>query len=401
MLVLLADKFPAQGQAALAELGLDIVSRPTLTADEIPAALAETDAAILVVRSTKVTSEAFSRGTSLSLVVRAGAGVNTIDLEAASARGVYVANCPGKNAVAVAELTMGLILALDRNIADAHAQMKAGHWNKKRFSKARGLYGRSLALVGFGAIAREVATRASAFGMEVSTFDPMLTADAAENAGVHLVASIPDLVANADVVSVHVPYGKSTHHLINDDVLAAMKQGAILVHAARGGVVDDAALARAVQSGRIRAGLDVLEDEPSGGETDFDHPLMKLEGVCATPHIGASTEQAQSAIADEVIRIVSGYLRGGAVANAVNVQVNRGPKITVILRHLDRVGVLAAILQELRAENLNVQEMSNVIFAGNQAASATITLAAPPSAALLKRIRSRDDVLSFALQANE
>ncbi|MEM6992703.1 MAG: NAD(P)-dependent oxidoreductase, partial [Myxococcota bacterium] len=165
--------------------------------------------------------------------------------------------------------------------------------------------------------------------------------------------------------------------------------------------VDDVALAAAVESGRIEAAVDVLENEPSGGEARFDHPLVKLPGVCATPHIGASTDQAQSAIADEVVRIVGGYLRGGTVANAVNVNITQGARTTVILRHLDRVGVLAAVLQELRAEDLNVQEMSNVIFAGNEAASATITVAAPPSDGLLQRIRARPDVLDVSLRHSE
>lgn len=401
MLVLVADKFPAHGVHALSGLGLEVRSLPALSAAELPAALAESRAEILIVRSTQVSAEAIAAGENLALVIRAGAGVNTIDLDAASRRGVFVANCPGKNAVAVAELTMGLILALDRNIAEASAQMKAGAWNKKRFSQARGLYGRELGLVGFGAIAREVASRAQAFGMEVATYDPLLTPQAAEDAGVRLADSVLDLARTADVLSVHVPYTTATHHLIDAKVLAAMKDGACLVHASRGGVVDDEALLAQVESGRIRAAVDVLEDEPSGGEARFESALTQHVGVTSTPHIGASTDQAQSAIADEVVRIVGGYLRHGVVANAVNVNVKQARRTTVVLRHKDRVGVLAGVLQELRAENLNVQEMTNVIFAGNEAASATITLAAPPSEALLTRIRARDDVLAVSARTSD
>jgi len=401
MIVLIADKFPAQGIAALSGLGLEVESRPSLGADDIPAALEETGASILVVRSTKVTANAFERAKDLSLVVRAGAGVNTIDLEAASARGVFVANCPGKNAIAVAELTMGHILALDRHIVDAASQMRAGTWNKKKYGQARGLFGRTLALVGFGAIAREVAVRAQAFGMDVSTYDPVLTEATAEAAGVRLVPSLEALVGQADVVSVHVPYSRATHHLINADILGAMKDGACLVHLARGGVVDDTALAQAVGSGRVRAALDVLEDEPAGGSAEFENPLTSLDGVYATPHIGASTEQAQSAIAEEVVRITASFLDGGPVANAVNVSPRKGPRTILVVRHLDRVGVLAGILEALRKENINVQEMTNTIFAGNQSASATIALTAKPSDAVLGEIRERDDVLAVTMRVGD
>ena len=318
MLALIADKYPADGVAALTALGLEVESRPDLSADEIPGALADTKAAILVVRSTKVNADAFDQGQGLALVIRAGAGVNTIDLEAATAHGVHVANCPGKNAVAVAELTMGLMLALDRNLVDAASQMRAGRWNKKRFVQARGLHGQHLALIGFGAIAREVCTRAQAFGMIVSAHDPYLSEAAAAAAGIRSVGSVAELVVGADVVSVHVPYTPATHHLVNAEILGAMNDGAFLLHAARGGVVDDVALAEAVRSGRLRAGLDVFEDEPSSKDTPFDHPLTKLDGVYATPHIGASTDQAQTAVGQEVARIVDGYINGGVVANAVN-----------------------------------------------------------------------------------
>lgn len=401
MIVLIADKFPAHGIAALGGLGLEVENRPSLGADDIPAALEETGVAILVVRSTKVTADAFERAKDLSLVVRAGAGVNTIDLEAASARGVFVANCPGKNAIAVAELTMGHILALDRHIVDAASQMRTGTWNKKKYGQARGLFGRTLALVGFGAIAREVAVRAQAFGMQVTTYDPVLTDADAEAADVRRVDSLATLVTQADVVSVHVPYSRATHHLVDGKILGAMKEGACLIHLARGGVVDDTALAEAVGSGRIRAALDVLEDEPAGGSAQFENPLTKLEGVYATPHIGASTDQAQSAIADEVVRIVSGFLDGGPVPNAVNVSPRKGPRTILVVRHLDRVGVLAGTLEALRKENINVQEMNNIIFAGNHSASATIALTATPSDTVLDEIRQRDDVLAVSIRVGD
>lgn len=401
MRVLIADKFSADGKATLATMGLHIEDRPELGAAEIPAALEASGAGILVVRSTEVHAEAFSRAPGLALVIRAGAGVNTIDLTAAGKHGVFVANCPGKNAIAVAELAMGLILSIDRNIPDAVAELRAGRWDKKRFGKARGLCGRRLGLVGFGSIAREVAVRAQAFGMDVHAFDVVLTdADAAAH-DVTRAASLEEILRGSDVVSVHVPYIKGrTHHLIGADELALMKEGATFIHTSRGGVVDDAALAAEVASGRIRAGLDVYESEPASAKTEWRNPVLEAPGAYGTPHIGASTEQAEDAIAAEVVRIVRDYVGLGVVHNCVNIQRPRGEGCNVVIRHLDRVGVLAAVLDAFQKEHLNVQEMQNVIFDGNAAASATIGLAREPSPELVARLEARDDILAVSVRTS-
>jgi D-3-phosphoglycerate dehydrogenase len=401
MRVLIADKFSADGKATLATMGLHIEDRPELGAAEIPAALEASGAGILVVRSTEVRAEAFARAPGLSLVIRAGAGVNTIDLAAASKHGVFVANCPGKNAIAVAELAMGLILAIDRSIPDAVAELRAGRWDKKRFGKARGLCGSRLGLVGFGSIAREVAVRAQAFGMRVHAFDVVLTDADADAHGVIRAATLDALLRESDVVSVHVPYIKGrTHHLIGEEELALMKDGATLINTSRGGVIDDAALAAAVAAGRIRAGLDVYEGEPSEAKTEWRGAVVDGAGVYGTPHIGASTEQAEDAIAVEVVRIVRDYVGQGVVHNCVNIQRQRGEGCTVVIRHLDRVGVLAAVLDAFQKEQLNVQEMQNVIFDGNAAASATITLAREPSRELVAFLEARDDVLAVSVRSS-
>ena len=399
MRVLIADKFSADGKARLATMGLHLEDRPELGADDLPGALESSGAEILVVRSTEVRAEAFAAAPALSLVIRAGAGVNTIDLAAASRHGAFVANTPGKNAIAVAELTMGLVLAIDRSIPDAVAELRAGRWDKKRFGKARGLCGNRLGLVGFGAIAREVAARAQAFGMKVHAFDVVLTdADAAAH-DVTRASSLEELLRTCDVVSVHVPYiNGRTHHLIGEEELALMKDGATLVHTSRGGVVDDVALAAAVASGRIRAGLDVFEGEPAEGKAPWRSAVLEIPGVYGTPHIGASTAQAEDAIAEEVVRIIRDYAGQGVVHNCVNVQRPRGEGCTVVIRHLDRVGVLAAVLDAFQKEQLNVQEMQNVIFDGRAAASATITLAREPSPELVAQLQARDDVLAVSVR---
>jgi D-3-phosphoglycerate dehydrogenase len=398
MLVLIADKLPPDGLSALRELGVHVDSRPDLTAADLPKVVAETAAGILVVRSTQVTAAVFD-APNLSLVIRAGAGVNTIDLAAASRRGVFVSNCPGKNAIAVAELTMAMILALDRRLPEAVGDMRAGRWRKKHYGNASGLYGRRLGLVGLGAIGLEVAHRARAFGMQLGAYTRSLTVDRAESLGVEHFATLDDLLRISDVVSVHVPLRDATRHMIGASALALMQQGAILIHTARGGVVDDAALRQAVADGKIRAALDVFEDEPDGNEAAFSSELCALEGIYGTPHVGASTEQAQLATSDEMVRIVATYLQSGEVPNVVNLHPPRPARWTIIVRHRDRVGVLAGVLGVLREEQLNVQEMQNVVFAGNEAASATITLEREPDTVLLGRLRQHSDILAIEVRA--
>ncbi|MBC8068053.1 MAG: hydroxyacid dehydrogenase [Deltaproteobacteria bacterium] len=399
MRVLIADKLPATGVAAIAALGVTVDARPELGADDLPGVLRETGAEVLVVRSTKVTADAFATAPRLGLVVRAGAGVNTIDVAAANRHAVFVANCPGKNAIAVAELTMGLVLALDRRLPEAVGDMQRGLWNKKRYGQARGLHGRRMGLVGFGHIGREVSQRALAFGLIVEAYDPNLTADRADELGVEVAPDLDTMLRRSDIVSVHVPYSKGTHHLIGGRELALLKDGAVIVHTARGGVVDDLALTEAVRSGRVRAALDVFEDEPAGGEAQFLSQIRELPAIYATPHIGASTEQAESATADETVRLIEEYMRTGHVGAAVNLDRHRVSNFTVVVRHRDRVGVLASVLGALREEQLNVQQMQNVVFDGHETACATISLERRPSPELLERLRNQPEIIAVDLRA--
>jgi D-3-phosphoglycerate dehydrogenase len=321
MLVLIADKLPTNAVSALRDLGTEVVVRPELKADDLPEALRQTGAGILIVRSTEVTAAAIEASDSLKLVIRAGAGVNTIDVPAATKRKVAVSNTPGKNGIAVAELAMGLILALDRRLPDAVADIRRGRWRKSHYGKAMGLYGRQLGIVGFGAIGREVAKRAQAFGMRVGAFDVVLDNATADAHGVEHYVGLDRLFSESDVVSVHVPYNAKTKHLVDAALIGKMKPGALLVHTARGGVVDDAAVIAAAKEGRIRAALDVYEDEPEGGDDPYAGPMRDVEGIYGTPHIGASTDQAQDAVAEETIVIVKGFLATGTVANLVNTQI--------------------------------------------------------------------------------
>jgi len=401
MKILVADKIPHGALAELEALGHRVSFHPEFKAGDLAQAVADKQAHVLVVRSTKVGRPVFEANSPLSLVIRAGAGVNTIDLGAAGERGVFVANCPGKNAIAVAELTMGLILAMDRRLPEAVADLRAGRWRKKEYGRAGGLHGRRLGLVGLGAIGCEVAVRARAFGMEVHAWTPSLDAKRAETLDVVAASNLDELLSSCDVVSIHCPYSKATQHMIGARELGLLRDGAMLVHTARGGVVDDDALREAVTAGRIQAALDVFEDEPAGGDAAFDGPLREVDGLYGTPHIGASTDQAASAIGSEVVRIIQDYAVHGSVPNVVNVASARPTRHALVVRHRDEVGVLASVLQSLRREALSVKEMQNVIFAGGDgpgAACATIVTERAPSNALLEALRAGEHVLAVDLR---
>jgi D-3-phosphoglycerate dehydrogenase / 2-oxoglutarate reductase len=399
MKVLVADKFEDSGRRGLAEIGCDISYEPDVSADTLLSSLKATGADVLVVRSTKVTRPMLESG-KLQLVVRAGAGTNTIDVEAASERGIWVANCPGKNAVAVAELALGLMLALDRRITDGTAELKNGTWNKKEYSKARGVFGRTLGVIGVGTIGAEVIRRAQAFGMNVVAWDKHLSAAAAEELGISLLASLTEVAAVSDVVTVHLALVPETRGLIGDGVFASMKQGAIFINTSRAEVVDQTSLERAVKERGIRAGLDVFAEEPAGAAGNIEAPIFKLPGVIGTHHIGASTDQAQEAIAEETVRIVRLFKETGRPANVVNLAKKSPATHLLGVRHYDRVGVLAAVFDCLKKGGINVQETENIVFEGARAAVARIHVDRAPAAEVIDALRTcTPDVLDVSLVA--
>ncbi|RMG14424.1 MAG: hydroxyacid dehydrogenase [Planctomycetota bacterium] len=393
MKVLIADKLPASALTAFGEAGFEVLSEPALKDEALTARVASSRAEVLVVRSTKVDRATLEAGC-LGLVVRAGAGVNTIDVAAASQLGVYVANCPGKNAVAVAELTWGLLVGLDRRIPDATRDLRAGRWNKKEYGRARGLWGRTLGVVGVGAIGREVIARAKAFGMPVVAWSRSLDAEAARAFGVERAESPVDVAARSDAVSIHLALTDATRGCIGAEFFAALRPGALFVNTSRGAVVDAEALRIAVEEKGIRAGLDVWAEQPATSEAEFSDPLAALPGVCGTPHIGASTEQAQDAVAAEALRVARTYKETGEVPNCVNLGARSATPAALVVRHRDRVGVLAYVLAALREAGINVQEMRNVLFSGDDgAACATIRLAHTPAPEVLTKLNAHDDVI--------
>ena len=411
MKVLVADQFEQSGLAGLADAGCEVVFDPALQGGVLAAALHETRAKVLIVRSTKVTADMMYGG-DLALIVRAGAGYNTIDVAAASANGIYVSNCPGRNSVAVAELAFGLILALDRRIPDNVAALRAGRWDKKEFSKAAGLKGRTLGLLGFGAIAQEVARRAQAFGMDIVAwsrrFEDGAPVDfaaygldpAARDSRVTAVVSPAAVAETADILSIHLGLGPATRGLVGADLLGRLRPGAFLVNTSRAEVVDHEALAVAVRERGIRVGLDVYPDEPTTGTAEYHLALLDEPGVYGTHHIGASTEQAQEAIASETVRIVRAFAETGRVPNVVNLSRQSPATHMLVVRHRDRPGVLAHIFEQLHDSGINVQEMENVVFEGAEAAVARINLDHAPTADLLTAISAgNENILSAQLVA--
>lgn len=316
MRVLIADAFPTTGLEALAAAGCEVGHRPELQGESLTEALTTGRPEVLVVRGTRVTADHLA-APGLSLVIRAGSGCDTIDVDAARAQGVAVANCPGQNAVAVAELAFGLILALDRRIPDAVADLRGGRWDKTSYAHARGLSGRRLGILGLGHIGRVLVTRALAFGMPVVAWSRSLTPGTAAELGVERADSPRQVAATCDVLSIHLALTDETRGLVDADLLRALPDGGLLVNTARAAIVDQAALRAELDAGRLWAGLDVWADEPSGGTGVAEDPLMGHPHVYGTHHVGASTEQAQEAIAAECVRIVEEFARSRQVLHAV------------------------------------------------------------------------------------
>lgn len=318
MNVLIADKFPDQGVAALKEAGCEVVLDPSLKDEALIKAVEETGCAALVVRSTKVNADMLGASPNLSLVIRAGSGFDTIDVEGATKRNIRVCNCPGMNSVAVAELTIGLMIALDRRIVDEALDLRRGVWNKKEYSKAGGLKGRTLGTIGLGRIGYEVVKRATAFDMNTIYYDVIDQKAMEKELGIRKV-SFEEVLNESDFITLHVPGGEKTKHLIGSKELAMMKPTAFLLNCARGGVVDEAALIEAVKGGTIAgAALDVYENEPAATDNVFSDPIREVTNIYGTHHVGASTDQAQSAVADEVVRIIRGYREKNEFINCVN-----------------------------------------------------------------------------------
>jgi D-3-phosphoglycerate dehydrogenase / 2-oxoglutarate reductase len=394
--ILVADKLAPFVAGRLQDGGANVTVDTSAKDAALTARVGEIDPDVLIVRSTKVTAADVEAGRNLALVIRAGAGVNTIDLAACSRRGVYVANCPGKNAVAVAELAIGHLVNLDRRIADNVAALRAHKWDKKSFGVARGLRGRTLAVLGTGQIGRETIARAKAFGMRIVAWSRSLTDAEAEAMGVTRAATPEWAVKDADAVTVHLALAKETRGRVGESVFAAMKPGAFFVNTARAEVVDQDALLRAIREKGIRAGLDVFANEPSGATGEYADPIVDEPNVYGTHHIGASTDEAEEAVGEEVVRIVAAFRDGGAIPNCVNLASRTPATHLLVVRHADRVGVLAGILGVLREHGINIEDMQNIVFQGGESAVARIGIVGAVPEEALFRIGADANIFSVS-----
>jgi D-3-phosphoglycerate dehydrogenase / 2-oxoglutarate reductase len=395
MRLLIADKLHVRAVEELRALPVQVEYDPEITKETLEAKLP--GVGVLVVRSTEVTAQAIERSRELNLIVRAGAEFSTIDVRAAAKRGVFVANCPGRNAGAVAELALAMIVAVDRRIPDAVASLRGGKWERAEFGKAEGVHGKTLGIAGFGAIGREVAARAKAFGLHVVAWSRSLTPAKAADLGVEYAPSIDQLAAKSNILSVHLPLSDRTRQIIGQRVFEQLPKRAIFLNLARADLVDYGALREAVKTRGLRAAVDVYPDEPRGKKT-FESDLFSLESatggfIYGTPHIAASTDQAQLAIATETVRVIRSFLVEGVVPNVVNVQPASAARFQLMIRMVDKVGTFANVLAVIKRHGINVEEVTNIVFEGAVASCAKLRLIQRPSEACLSEIRAFDEVL--------
>ena len=399
MRLLIADKLHPRAIEELRALPLEVVYDPELTKESLEKRLQ--GVGVLVVRSTDVTASAIENARQLNLIVRAGAEHGTIDVRAASKRGIYVANCPGKNASAVAELVYGLMIALDRRVPDAVGSLRAGKWERQEYSKAEGLHGKTLGIAGLGAIGREVAHRARSFGLNVIAYSRSLTAAKAAEHGVSYASSMEDLASKSQILSLHLALVERTKNVISRRVLELLPDRAMIINTARPDLIDQEALLDAVEKRGFRVALDVFREETRGGRT-FSAPELfrKFSSgglIYGTPHIAAATDQAQLAIATETVRIIRSFLLEATVPNVVNVLTSSAARFLMVIRMMDKVGTFANVLAVLKRHGINVEEVSNTVFEGGVAACAKLRLLSRPTEACLAEIKAFSEVLHVDL----
>lgn len=399
MRLLIADSLHPLGIEELRHLGVEVVYEPELDSETLPDAIQ--NVGILVVRSKQVTTKTIEASNQLNLIVRAGHGVGNIDVDAASARGIYVAACKGRNAVAVAELTMGLLLSLDRRIPDAAQSIREGRWEKGHYADAMGLKGKRIGLLGLGAVGREVLDRVRSFGMIPYAWSRGLTGSRAKELDVIPTKSPVDLASKVDVLTVHLAANERTHGIVSREVLEALPDGATFINAARSELVDYDALLEISEKKGLRVGLDVYAEFPHVLASTFDPPAFAPNVLWyGTPHIGSQTQEAKLAIAAETVRIVRGFLVEGTVPNSVNVRTAHSARYQIVVRHYDKIGALANALNVLKRHGINVEELKTNVFDHSSAACTRINVVARPTEHCLQEIGAfRDEVLHVQLVA--
>ena len=388
--VLVADKFPDKYIQQMKDLDLAVSYQPKLGEKDLPEAAKDVD--ILIVRSTVVNEDTINNSQKLNLIVRAGSGVNNIAIPAANKKGVYVTNCPGMNAVAVAELAFGLMITLDRFIPDNVSDFKNSIWNKDKYSKGKGLKGKTLGVIGVGNIGKEVAKRALAFEMNVYGKDITRI----EGVQIKDFSEMDQLLPLCDIISIHLPATPQTKGLFNKQMFSYMKNGAYLINTSRQDVINEDDLLEAIKEKNLRVAVDVFKGEPEGKSGEVKSKLQDNPNIYVTHHIGASTEQAQDAVAEESVRIIKHYVHSGVIDHWVNRAKITDAKYQLVVKHYDKPGVLAGVLDVIRSGSINIEEIENIIFEGGIAACCTLKLQNTATADMLKKISENQNVISVS-----
>ena len=388
--VLIADKFPDKYIQQMKDLDLEVIYEPKLGEKDLPEAAKDVD--IVVVRSTVVNEETINNSKKLNLIIRAGSGVNNINIAAANKKGIYVTNCPGMNAVAVAELAIGLMISLDRFIPDNVSDFNKGVWNKDKYSKGKGLKGKTLGLIGVGNIGKEVAKRALAFEMNVYGKDITRI----EGVQIKDFGEMDQLLPLCDIVTIHLPATPQTKGLFNKQMFSYMKNGAYLINTSRQDIIVEEDLLEAIKEKNIRYACDVFKGEPESKTGEVSSKLQNNPNIYVTHHIGASTEQAQDAVAEETVNIIKKFVHSGVIDHWVNRAKKTDAHFQLVVKHFDKPGVLASVLDVIRGGSINIEEIENIIFEGGVAACCTLKLKNAASADMLKKISENANVLSVS-----
>lgn len=349
--VLISDKMSHLAQEVFRSRGVEFDNKPGLTPEQLKAIIGQYDG-IAIRSATRLTADLIESGSNLKVIGRAGIGVDNVDIPAASKRGVIVMNAPFGNTITTAEHTVAMMMAAARHLGAATASTKAGKWEKSRFM-GKELHGKTLGIVGTGNIGSLVVERVKGLGMKVLAFDPFISKERAEDMGVELATDLEGFWPRIDVLTVHTPLTPKTRHLVNAEAIARMKQGVIIINCARGGIVDEQALYEGLQSGHVfAAGLDVFEVEPA-----VDNPLFQLENVVLTPHLGASTEEAQVNVAVQIAQQISDYLLKGTIQNALNIPSVSEAEVATLRPYLnlaDKLGTTIGQLTEAGVKRVRI-----------------------------------------------
>ncbi len=392
--VLICDNLESQGLDLLRQAGIELDERIGLKGEALKEAIRAADG-VIVRSQTKITADLLDNPGKLRAIVRAGVGVDTIDVGAATRKGVVVMNTPGGNTFSTAEHTISLLMSLSRHIPAADASLRAGKWERNKFIGTQ-LAGKTLGVVGLGRIGREVARRATGLDMKIVGFDPFLSPDRAGQLGIEAVADIEQLLPRCDYLTVHTPLTDETRNLLNAARLAKMKKGARVINCARGGIINEEALAEALKSGHLAgAALDVFVQEPPPA----DHPLLKLANVVVTPHLGASTHEAQLSVALEAAQLLIDFLQKGVVQHAVNMAAVDRAEMEELRLYLDMARRLGLLHAQMCQGAIRKAELS---YRGEVARRSTRLLTAAFAAGLLEyRLDQQVNIVNATLLARE